>query len=137
MKKASAKIKEVVRTKDHTNNYGTTVYHDLVMDNGDKIQIGKKSLQKVGWELSYEVIDEGQEFNKARSIKPEEVQGTNVFAKSNESFKTPVNGVNVQNLIVAQSSVASACNFLRDKNADIEDILRYSGKIYEWVLSKG
>ena len=36
--------------------------------NGDKIQLGKKTLQKVGYELSYEIVDEGHEYNKAKSI---------------------------------------------------------------------
>lgn len=72
----TSKIKEVVSAKPFTNSYGTTIYHNLVMDNGDKINIGKKNEQKVGFELTYEIIgdkrDDGsyqQEYPKAKAVK--------------------------------------------------------------------
>ena len=45
-------------------------YHNLEMDNGDKINIGFKEHKKVGKEIHYEIIgDVGQhEFTKAKSI---------------------------------------------------------------------
>jgi len=66
---AKSKIKRVESSKEFTNSYGTTIYHNLEMDNGDKINIGKKKLQQVGWELSYEIVDSGQEYNKAKTLK--------------------------------------------------------------------
>ena len=39
-KKSTSKIKEVVRTKDYAGTHGTIIYHDLLMENGDKIQLG-------------------------------------------------------------------------------------------------
>ena len=52
----TSKIKTVVSIKPHqTEKYGTTFYHNLEMENGDKINIGKKKEQKVGWELTYEI----------------------------------------------------------------------------------
>lgn len=141
MKKATAKIKEVVRTKDHTNSFGTTTYHDLVMDNGDKISIGKKKLQQVGWEISYEVIDEQSgEYHKAKSIKPEEVGGTTQGMNQNtsNSYSTPNTGLNVQNLIVAQNSLTNAVKFLEsDLTAKPEDVIEYAEKFYAWVMKKG
>lgn len=46
-------------------------YHNLEMDNGDKINIGKKKVLDVGAELTYELIgDPGQhEFTKAKSVQ--------------------------------------------------------------------
>ena len=32
----TSRIKNVVSVKPHTNNYGTTYYHNLEMENGDK-----------------------------------------------------------------------------------------------------
>ena len=63
----TSKIKTVVQCKFHqsSGNY----YHNLEMENGDKINIGKKKQQSVGWELTYEIVDEGQEYNKAKSAK--------------------------------------------------------------------
>ena len=69
----TSKIKQVVSKKDFTNSHGTTIYHQLLMENGDKIEIGKKKLQVVGWELDYEVTDEGFEYQKAKSVQKQDV----------------------------------------------------------------
>ena len=70
----TAKIQEIKNISPYQNSYGTTYYHHLVMDNGDKIDIGKKSECKVGWDLTYEIIgDPGQhEYTKAKSAKKED-----------------------------------------------------------------
>jgi hypothetical protein len=69
----TSKIKEITSVKPHQNSYGTTYYHQLIMDNGDKIEIGKKSECKVGWELTYEIIGDDQyEYRKAKASKPED-----------------------------------------------------------------
>ena len=75
MKKS--KIARIESTKEHTNNFGTTIYHNLEMENGDKINIGKKALQKVGYELIYEVVDSGQEYNKAKSVSKQDYDNAN------------------------------------------------------------
>ena len=68
----TSKIKEIVSVKPYTNSYGTTHYHLLVMENGDKINIGKKKELQAGWEITYEIIEEGQqEYNKAKSAQQE------------------------------------------------------------------
>jgi len=69
----TSKVKRVNDVKPYTNDYGTTLYHQLEMDNGDKINIGKKKEVQVGWELTYEIIETGQqEYQKAKAVKPEE-----------------------------------------------------------------
>ena len=133
MKTATAKIKEVVRTKDHTNSYGTTIYHDLVMDNGDKIQIGKKKLQQVGWELSYQIVEEGHEYNKANGIKPEDVGGSSGSSSSSGSAKS----ASVQNMIVAQSCISSACALLQGSSKNnSEEVLKVAEEFYKFVMTK-
>jgi len=73
----TSKIKQILDNKEHVNNYGTTIYHNLLMENGDKINIGKKALQQVGWELTYEIVEEGQhEFNKAKAVNPNDFPQT-------------------------------------------------------------
>jgi hypothetical protein len=73
-----SKIKKVVSKKPHTNNYGTTIYHNLEMENGDKINIGKKKEQQIGWELNYEIVETGQqEYNKAQTIKEDNFTSNN------------------------------------------------------------
>ena len=129
----TSKIKEVGNIKEFKNSFGTTIYQDLTMENGDKINIGKKALQKVGWELTYEIVDEQSgEFMKSKSVKPE---GT-FQAQSNPQSSS--NGVNTQNLIVAQNSITNAVKFLEaDLTAKPADVIQYAEDFYKWVMSKG
>lgn len=124
----TSKIKEVKATKEWTSSNGTTIYHSLVMENGEKIQIGKKKLQAVGTELTYEITDEQSgEFMKAKSVAPEG------FVTQKSSSAQP----NVQNLIIAQSSLASACNLLsQSSKATSEEALRIAEEFYKFVMSK-
>ena len=66
----TSKIKEVVEVKPYNNDYGTTYYHCLVMDNGDKINIGKKKEQQIGWELTYEIVEKGQQEYQTQNHTP-------------------------------------------------------------------
>lgn len=67
----NSKIKEIIETKEWTGQNGLVIYHSLLMENGDKINIGKKKPQQVGWELDYEIFDTSQEYNKAKGIMKE------------------------------------------------------------------
>jgi hypothetical protein len=125
----TSKIKTVVSTKPYVNDYGTTIYHNLLMENGDKISIGKKNEQKVGWELTYEIVDTGQEYNKAKAIKKSEVIETNQPTNKNEG---------VQRMIVAQNSITNAVNFHQGSGPNDEaDILNTAEKFFNWVIKKG
>ena len=123
----TSKIKTVVSIKPHKNSYGETFYHNLEMENGDKINIGKKKEQQVGWELTYEITEQGQqEYNKAKAVAPES------FNKSNNY--TPFNSSNDdrQLLIVKQSSIKAAVEF--DNQCTIEDMLKNAEIIKDWVM---
>lgn len=104
----TSKIKSVNgEIKPFTNNYGTTYYHNLEMENGDKINIGKKSQCQVGWELTYELTgeDDGQqEFKKAKSAK---MEGSD-FKPSNSNGG---NSDTRQQSIVRQSSLDRAVQY--------------------------
>ena len=124
----TSKIKTVVSIKPHqTEKYGTTFYHNLEMENGDKINIGKKKEQKVGWELSYEITEQGQhEYNKARAVAPESFNKSNNYTPSNSSNDDR------QLLIVKQSSIKAAVEF--DNQCTIEDMLKNAEIIKDWVM---
>ena len=124
----TSKIKTVVSIKPHqTEKYGTTFYHNLEMENGDKINIGKKKEQKVGWELSYEITEQGQhEYNKARAVAPESFNKSNNYTPSNSSNDDR------QLLIVKQSSIKAAIEF--DNQCTIEDMLKNAEIIKDWVM---
>lgn len=67
----TSKITEVVETKNWDGPNGTIIYHQLKMENGDKIEIGKKTNLNVGDEIHYEIKDTSQEYNKSKSVNPE------------------------------------------------------------------
>ena len=69
----TAKVTEVNEVKEWGDGDRKTFYHNLTLDNGDKINLGKKARLQVGTELNYEITDTtGQhEFSKAKSVNPE------------------------------------------------------------------
>ena len=123
----TSKIKTVVSIKPHKNSYGETFYHNLEMENGDKINIGKKKEQQVGWELTYEITEQGQqEYNKAKAVAPESFNKSNNYTPSNSSNDDR------QLLIVKQSSIKAAVEF--DNQCTIEDMLKNAEIIKDWVM---
>tara|TARA_R100001129_G_scaffold101259_1_gene69319 strand:- start:150 stop:602 length:453 start_codon:yes stop_codon:yes gene_type:complete len=76
----TSKIKEVKRVSEPYGKFNT-LYHHLVMENGDKIDIGKNKKQEVGMELTYEITgDVGQHpFTKAKSVNPNWQNNNNNF----------------------------------------------------------
>ena len=95
----TSKVKAIKEMKPFTNSYGTTIYHMLEMENGDKINIGKKSELKIGSEITYEIIETGQqEYNKAKSAKKEEFvprQKSDDYVKGIEVGHAVNNAVNM------------------------------------------
>ena len=66
-----SKVKAIQSVKEWAGNNGTVYYHNLEMENGDKINIGKKKQLAVGDELSYEITDQdgASEYHKAKTPK--------------------------------------------------------------------
>ncbi len=68
----TSKITRVVEIKGDGVQWRGVYYHLLEMDNGDKINIGKKKHLTEGEQLSYEVLEVGQqEYAKAKSWNPD------------------------------------------------------------------
>jgi len=69
----TSKVKAITECKEYTNDYGTTYYHNIEMENGDKLNIGKKKKLSIGTELTYEFVgDLGQhEYTKAKTVNAE------------------------------------------------------------------
>ncbi len=83
----TSKIQEIKQCKPWNGPKGTILYHHLIMENGDKINIGKAKEQLVGWELNYEITgDEQHEFRKAKALQVQE--GVNNFKKATGSYDT-------------------------------------------------
>ena len=85
----NSKIKQVHSVSEPYGQYNT-LYHNLEMENGDKINIGKKSTQQKGWEVWYQITDTSgqQEFAKAKSVqKPEQTNGGGNAYQTTQTFK--------------------------------------------------
>ena len=128
----TSKIKTVVSIKPHqTEKYGTTFYHNLEMENGDKINIGKKKEQQEGWGLTYEITEQGQhEYNKARAVAPESFNKSNNYTPSNSSNDDR------QLLIVRQSSLTRAIEFMQLNNTKCTEdkLLNQAETFVQWVM---
>ena len=71
----TSKVKTVEGVKPYNGQHGTVYYHNLTMDNGDKINIGKKSTLEPGAQITYKIVgDVGQHpYTKAKTPKREEM----------------------------------------------------------------
>jgi hypothetical protein len=122
----TSKIKEVVAMNPWTSKNGKTIiYHSLVMENGDKLNIGKMKEQHIGYELTYEILEEGQqEYNKARSVSPNNFSG---------GFK---GGEDRQESIIRQSSLKCAVEYLKGTEPSLEEVFQAAEEMIRWVNKK-
>ena len=120
-------IKKVVNVNEYDGKFGKTFYHHLEMENGDKIDIGKKKAQLEGWELTYDIIEFGeQEFNKAKAVVPEG------FKHKTFNPKTQGKSDDVQLMIVKQSCLK--CAVENDKTGDRSKIIDDAQYFTDWVM---
>ena len=123
----TSKIKEVKRVSEPYGKFNT-LYHHLVMENGDKIDIGKNKKQEVGMELTYEITgDIGQhQFTKAKSVNPN-------WQNNNNNFK---DNSNRQESIIRQSTLKCAVEYLKGAEASLEEVFDAAEQMIAWVNKK-
>ena len=127
----TSKIKKVVSVSEPYGKYNV-LYHKLIMDNKDKIDIGKQKEQQVGWELTYEIVEEGQqEFDKAKAVSPDKFK-----SNGQTSYSSSVKKDDVQELIVRQSSLKAAVDLCRGNNCTTEEVCATAQIFAEWVMKK-
>ena len=135
----TSKIKQVVNKKDFTNSHGTTIHHQLLMENGDKIEIGKKKLQVAGWELDYEITDDGFEYQKAKSVQKQEptqtssaeVKSTHGSGGLNPQFRQP-------DVLTMIECIGHACVVLQQSSTGhyAEEIIQMAEQFYTAANAK-
>ena len=136
----TSKIKEVVKVSPPYGKFNT-LYHNLVMENGDKINIGKAKEQLVGWELTYEIVEEGQqEYNKAKAVQKEQN-----FPKSFNTQSTKPDSVQEydarRDSIERQCCIKSASNFCSayikvGNSVNADDVIRIANIFNDWIKNK-
>lgn len=128
----TAKITSIDSVKQWTGPNGMLYYHKLQMENGDKIDIGKKTEMSVGKEIHYSITGPGQGgYQKAKSEQPQ----------NNTAFTSPNQQPNDdrQKSIVRQSCLKGAIervNAIDNMTSDdfgFESIKTLAEKLEAWV----
>ena len=116
---------------------------EVSFENGDTGQAMTKDQEHktwmVGQEINYELTPNSNPkfLGKLTKVK-EPFVATNTGNPMGIFNANDKPSLNVQNLIVAQSSVASACNLLQQSSrANSEEVLKVAEEIYKFVMSKG
>lgn len=133
---ATSKIKSVNFKSEWTNPNTNKIifYHDVEFENGDKGQIGTMTKLpdklNVGTEHSY-TIENKNGNNKIVIDQPQNNRGGN-FPK-----KDPETEALKQRMIIAQSSLSNAVEFLKGQQpTSREMIFDLAGAMYDWVINK-
>lgn len=111
----TSKIKSINEIKEWAGAKGTVYYHNLEMENGDKINIGKKNELKVGDEITYEIVEFGQqEYQKSKSVQPQQNSGG--YQKDQEAILYQNHLTNVVNHFTANGfdSIDKKVNSMKD-----------------------
>jgi len=105
------------------------------MENGDKIDIGKLKPQAVGTEMTYEIIGEGQPYNKAKAVSPMHLNG----GGQGHSPLTPSNAVktqDIQAMIIKQVCIKASCEYHAGRNTSTEDVIADAKMFEEYITEK-
>lgn len=125
-----AKVVSVTPKGDYQLRDGKTLYKFFVtMDNGDSGEYSsvKPDQDKfiVGQETEYEISNT----TYGMKIKP-------VYTQAAGGYKANyTTGDNRQELIVKQTALKAAVDFLKDKQAKSTDVLKVADSFVEWVLA--
>jgi len=117
----TSKILSVDSVKEYSSNNRKIYYHNLQMENGDKINIGKNKIQQVGWELTYEIIGDKKEdgtyqeiYPKAKYAQKEQFNKQNNYSQRSSGYDTK--GVEVGHAI--NNAVNMICAGVSFDNVD-------------------
>ncbi|HBC05172.1 MAG TPA: hypothetical protein DC015_13500 [Aequorivita sp.] len=107
----TSKVKNVQDVKEWNSKNGAVYYHNVELENGDKINIGKKKKLQIGDEITYEIIgDLGQhEYTKAKSVQPE-----------NTSYRSSTNTKGIEIGHAINNAVNMICAGVDFDNVDSE-----------------
>jgi len=116
----TSKVKSVKSTKDWNSPNGLIKYHLVNLENGDKINIGKKKQLQIGDEITYEIIgDLGQhEYTNAKSAKKEfkggfDSKGVEVGHAINNAVNLLCAGVELANFDSSKTTEENIYNYAK------------------------
>ena len=120
----TSKVKTV---KSVSEPWGTNgiLWHLLEMENGDKINIGKMKKQNVGDELTYVINGEGHEYNKAKSVNPNNFNSGTRGSFTDNSDK--------QKVINRWAGLGRAIDYLQGTKATEEQVYQQAQRFIDWA----
>ena len=131
----TSKITKVQSTGTFKNDHGLFYSWEVEFENGDMGAANTKDLEHKTWlegqVVNYELTPNANPkfLGKLKLVK-DVAQNTSVSGSNS--------GLNVQNLIVAQSCISSACTLHQQSmEGNAEQVLQTAQKFYDWVIKKG
>ena len=131
----TSKIKEITSIGDPWGQY-KNMYHKLIMENGDKLDIGKIEKLTQGMEINYYFTDElgQQEYTKAKTPSKMEMQ-RGVYNPQNNRNTGKSDEKREKSIVRCALIKASAC-YHQGRNTTGNDVLA-DAKLWEsWCLGQ-
>ena len=129
----TSKIKEIKSIGDPWGQL-KIMYHKLIMENGDKLDIGKLEKQEVGSELTYYFTGDlgQQEYTKAKTPSKSQIEGKTYNSNTQSSTKNNNTDLTITRLAL----IKAAASYHAGRNTTGDDVLA-DAKLWEpYVLDK-
>jgi|TARA_R110000824_G_scaffold272287_2_gene460794 hypothetical protein len=132
-----SKVKSVQASGTWDGQYGLFYKWEVTMENGDCGQyMGKSETQNkfvIGVEAAYTYDTSKPDFHKIKPFSDFQATG------QNNQFTSKVNskgGSDVQEMIVRQSSLRTAAEFMKNNNFQVNELLAVAELMVDWVHNK-
>lgn len=118
----TAKVISAVETgKDQHGN----TYYNIDLDNGDRINIGKKEMPQPGTTLDYEIRLPKSDYNGNGYFRAKPAQKEFKGGYKSEPFEHSA----------ARTAMAAAANIVAEGKAETHQLFPLADKIYAWMLN--
>jgi len=131
----TSKIKEITSIGDPWGQY-KIMYHKLIMENGDKLDIGKIEKLTQGMEINYYFTDDvgQQEYTKAKTPSKMEMQrGVQGYNPQNNRNALKMDE-NTQIAIIRQVCIKASCQYHTGRNTSGQEVID-DAKLFEAYIT--
>ena len=131
----TSKIKEVTSVSDPWGQF-KIMYHKLIMENGDKLDIGKTVKQEVGAELNYYFTgDVGQnEYTKAKTPSKNEMENGGQGYNPQNGKSAGKMDEKTQISIIRQVCIKASCQYHTGRSTSGQDVID-DAKLFEAYIT--
>lgn len=131
----TSKIKEITSIGEPWGQY-KIMYHKLIMENGDKLDIGKIEKLTEGSEINYYFTDDvgQQEYTKAKTPSKMEMQRGPAGSYTKNSQKYAQRNEKDTEQIIRQVCIKASCQYHTGRNTTGQDIIE-DAKLFEAYIT--